>query len=129
MRVLIVEDDALIALGYQAVLKEAGHECVGTAASASAALKLAANVDADVALVDLRLADGVTGNAVAVELSQAHRLLPIIITANLDMVSPAAKLACFALLPKPLSYHSLRAALDAAQQAISVGSDRTSLPA
>lgn len=61
MRILIVEDDALIALSIEDILTEAGHTVVGLAPSKIQALRLAKQTHPDLALIDLRLADGMTG--------------------------------------------------------------------
>lgn len=56
-RVLIVEDDPLIALDLAAIVEEAGHEVVSVCASRRAGLAEAAR-DIDFALLDVDLADG-----------------------------------------------------------------------
>ena len=61
MRILIVEDDALIALSIEDILTEAGHTVVGLAPSKMQAARLARQAHPDLALIDLRLADGMTG--------------------------------------------------------------------
>ena len=57
-RVLIVEDELLIALDLQDTLEDDGHEVVGIARDMATALSHAQ--DASVALVDLNLTDGRT---------------------------------------------------------------------
>ena len=66
MRVVICEDEALIAEAYQAQLEAAGHEVVGVAARPDECLDLCAHLlhdrlAPDVVLVDLQLADGLRG--------------------------------------------------------------------
>jgi len=114
MRVLIVEDEGLIALGYADIVRDAGHEAAEPVAAGGMALRVAAESAPDIAIVDLRLADGLTGNHVAAELAWRHGTAPILVTGNLDLVTPEAKLACVALLPKPVAAETLIAALDAA---------------
>ena len=67
-RILIIEDEALVAMELRFVLEDLGHEVVGTAADAKAAHALAAETEIDLALVDIHLSDGATG----IEL-QLHR--------------------------------------------------------
>jgi DNA-binding response OmpR family regulator len=55
MQVLIVEDETLIALGYQAMIADAGHDVFGIAASVAQARKLLAAGTPDAAVLDIRL--------------------------------------------------------------------------
>jgi len=59
-RILIVEDEILVALELEAILQDLGYETAGIAADLTAA---AAHFDdrIDLALVDLNLRDGLTG--------------------------------------------------------------------
>jgi CheY-like chemotaxis protein len=53
--VLVVEDEALIAMDLQALLEEAGYRVLGPANSTAAAMALLAGQDPDVALLDVNL--------------------------------------------------------------------------
>lgn len=55
MKVLIVEDEPLIALSLAAELKLAGHEVLGPSGDADEALCLAGEHRADIALIDMGL--------------------------------------------------------------------------
>lgn len=57
-RILVVEDDALLALGIDEILRDAGAEVVGPAATVEAAGKYAATNGLSAALLDIRLGDG-----------------------------------------------------------------------
>lgn len=61
MRVLICEDNALIAMSLEDLVEHLGHDTAGTVSSAEEALRAARTARPDLALLDLRLADGVTG--------------------------------------------------------------------
>jgi DNA-binding NarL/FixJ family response regulator len=65
LKILILEDDALAAAAFAAALRDNGHEVVGIADSAQEGLAKARDDDADLALVDIGLADGRTGLAAA----------------------------------------------------------------
>ncbi|WP_439543443.1 response regulator [Hyphomicrobium sp.] len=56
-RVLIVDDEALIAMMLGDLLAEYGHETVGPAHSESQALELIASSDIDAAILDVTLGD------------------------------------------------------------------------
>jgi len=60
LRVLIVEDEIIVALELESVLEDLGHKVVGIAADSNAASHLA-DLSPDVALVDVNLRDGPTG--------------------------------------------------------------------
>ena len=53
--VLVVEDEALIAMDLQALLEEAGYRVLGPANSTAAAMALLDGTDPDVALLDVNL--------------------------------------------------------------------------
>ena len=60
-KVLIVEDEPIVAEAVSRMLDDAGYEVVGTASNAEGALKEAANRQPDLVLMDIRLADGGDG--------------------------------------------------------------------
>jgi ActR/RegA family two-component response regulator len=63
--VLICEDDAFLAADLSMSVESAGHEVVGVYGNANDALRAASENVPDVAFVDLELADGHTGSAIA----------------------------------------------------------------
>jgi DNA-binding response OmpR family regulator len=67
-RILIVEDDALLALDLKGHMERAGFSVVGPAASASKALALLAEAGCDAAILDVHLGRGQTSEPVAQEL-------------------------------------------------------------
>lgn len=69
MRVLIVEDEPLIAMSLAAELKLAGHDVVGPSGDAAEALCLAGEQEADLALIDTALNSSMD----AVELARTLR--------------------------------------------------------
>ena len=69
-RILIIEDEALVAMELRFVLEDLGHEVVATVADAKTARSIAAETDIDLALVDIHLSDGPTGIDLGRELAQ-----------------------------------------------------------
>ncbi|WP_347303927.1 response regulator [Croceibacterium sp. TMG7-5b_MA50] len=55
MRVLLVEDEPMISMLLCDMVESAGHEVAGEASSVDRALEMVAEVQADAAIVDLRL--------------------------------------------------------------------------
>lgn len=69
MRIMIVEDEALLALEMESELEAAGHEVVGLAAESKTAKELIGAVAPEFAFVDIQLLDGPTGIDVGRELA------------------------------------------------------------
>ena len=110
MRILIVEDDALIALSIEDILKEAGHNVIGLAPSKIQASRLARQTHPDLALIDLRLADGMTGLDLVREFDSS-RLDSIIISALPPEIE--GSIAGHAFLAKPFTSEMLLSAIGA----------------
>jgi two-component system, response regulator PdtaR len=98
MRILIIEDDALIALCAEDILTDAGHTVVGLAPTKLRALQLAQQTRPDLALIDIRLADGETGLEVALEFSK-HHIATIIVSALPRSMVTAALASSFVEKP------------------------------
>jgi DNA-binding NarL/FixJ family response regulator len=77
-RMLIVEDEFLLAGGLEAWVKQAGHEVCGVVSSASAALFLAKTQKPDIVLMDINLSGPVDGieaaRAIPAHTQLRHRL-------------------------------------------------------
>lgn len=65
MRILLVEDEVLIAMEQRCYLEAAGHEVFGPTSTAAQAVELARMVRPELALVDLHLARGSLGTDAA----------------------------------------------------------------
>ncbi|TCV67150.1 response regulator receiver domain-containing protein [Neorhizobium sp. R1-B] len=68
-RVLIVEDEFMVALELESVLEDLGYQVIGIAADSTTASRLA-ELSPDVALVDVNLRDGPTGTLVGQRLGK-----------------------------------------------------------
>ena len=82
LKVLVVEDEALIALELECLLDDLGHVTVGVAGNATEAIAMGRSTAPDVALVDIHLVDGPTGIDVARALSADRRTTVVFMTAN-----------------------------------------------
>lgn len=82
MRVLLVEDEALILMQLEVLVEEAGHLVVGTATRSAEAVEVAFATRPDVVLLDLSLSDGDSGLDVAAALQPISGLVVVFITAN-----------------------------------------------
>jgi DNA-binding LytR/AlgR family response regulator len=108
--VLVVEDSPTQAKLLSACLLQLGLPLVGPAASATEALALCAATWPALAIIDLGLAVGHDGVALAQELRQQGPLPLIFISATDDTVllARARALQPLAILPKPFTITSLR---------------------
>jgi CheY-like chemotaxis protein len=80
MRVLIVEDEFLIAQLLEDVVRDYGHETIGPVSTVEQALAYAPR--ADIALVDLGLADGNSGQLLARRLIDRFGIDVIFVTGD-----------------------------------------------
>lgn len=124
MRVLIVEDEALVAFVIEDILIGAGHEVVGNVDSVADAVSIAAAQHPDLALVDVQLARGGSGLDAAAQL-KALGVPCVFATAN----CPKEKGAGLAVgcLHKPFDDRNLSQALGVAEM-ILAGGHPTALP-
>jgi CheY-like chemotaxis protein len=83
-RVLIAEDEALVALGLAELMASAGHSVVAVVPRADVALDIATRHRPDLCLFDLRLADGTDGLAAALQVQNRLHLPVIVISATID---------------------------------------------
>jgi len=83
-RILIVEDDLLIASEMEAALTEPGFEIVGIASTAEEAIELAGSRLPDLAVMDIRLAGDRDGVDAALELFRSHGVRSIFASAYSD---------------------------------------------
>ena len=112
-RILIVEDDALIALDLQRTIEDLGGAVVGRASRTAEAIGLAAKHRPDVVLMDIRLASGSDGIEAARGIRRLQQIPIIFVTGNTD---PATRERVFefsdvALLNKPVDHLQLGSTL------------------
>lgn len=82
LRVLLVEDEALILMQMEALVEDAGHVVVGSAMRCGEAIGLAQDLRPDLAFVDLNLCDGDSGLDVAKALQDMPEIMVVFVTAN-----------------------------------------------
>lgn len=123
-RVLIVEDDAVVATDMVDVLTEHGHDVCGIAADGPTAIRMAATTRPELALVDVTLARGTDGIATAAELVARFDTTVMFVTGQRHMLEGVT--TGLAVLEKPVSADELTAAVDTAL-AWAIG-DRPALP-
>jgi DNA-binding response OmpR family regulator len=108
-RILIVEDEMLVAVELESILEDLGHAPVGIAPDLNAAEQLAAE-PIDLALVDLNLRDGLTGPEIGRRLSE-RGVTVLFITANPRVLGEGIA-GTVGVLTKPTDEATVRAAVD-----------------
>ena len=109
MRVLIVEDELVVAIHVEAVLSEEGHQVVGIARESKMALALAGRLRPDLALVDVHLVDGETGPEIAGNLRDM-KIAVLFMSANAEAL-PEGMADALGLIPKPVAEYVLKGAI------------------
>ncbi len=110
-RILIIEDEALVAMELRFVLEDLGYEVIGTVADAKTARSLAAESEVDLALVDIHLSDGPTGIGLGRELAQEKGVTVLFMTANPGMVRDGVA-GTVGVLSKPTDERAVQTAVD-----------------
>ena len=116
MRVLVVEDELIIALDIESLLIENGHEVCGLATTSHEAVELAALNQPDLVISDISLAKGTNGISSAMEIVSRYNTAVIFISAavasltqdDLETVKPVA------LISKPIDANLVSKALQKA---------------
>ena len=110
-RILIIEDEALVAMELRFVLEDLGHEVVATVADAKSARDAVAETEVDLALVDIHLSDGPTGIELGRELGQERGVTVLFMTANPGMVRDGVA-GTIGVLSKPTDERAVQTAVD-----------------
>jgi diguanylate cyclase (GGDEF)-like protein/PAS domain S-box-containing protein len=83
-RILIVEDERIIALDLKRRLERFGYHVVGMASEAADAIELASAELPDLVLMDIMLSSGADGITAATEIRRRHRIPVVFLTAYAD---------------------------------------------
>jgi CheY-like chemotaxis protein len=111
LSVLIVEDEALLAMDIEAVVEDAGHKVVAEAASLYDVEDLATDLLPDLAFVDIQLAKGTSGLDVCALIRERWPVtLVVFVTAN-PLKIPADYAGGHGVIPKPFSRNGLLSAM------------------
>ncbi|MDP3899243.1 MAG: response regulator [Mesorhizobium sp.] len=117
LNVLIVEDEALLAMELESLVADAGHRVVGWATSSREARRLVDTLDADIAFVDVHLTDGPTGVDVAQYIAARKCSMVVFLTANPKRL-PENFAGAVGVIAKPFTMNGLTAALAYLQEGV-----------
>jgi DNA-binding LytR/AlgR family response regulator len=110
MKIMIVEDEALLALELEYEIEASGHEVVGIAADKAAALELLAATEPAFAFIDIHLNDGPTGIEIGRRLQEIGTPY-VFVTGNVKRI-PDDFAGALGAIEKPYSMNGLQNALD-----------------
>lgn len=114
-RVLIIEDEAIIAMDLKAIVTELGHEVIAIARTRDEATKKLGELKPDLVLADIQLADGSSGIDAVKDLLERLGDLPVIfITAYPERLLTGERPEPAFLITKPFKEAQVRAAVDQA---------------
>ena len=120
MRILIVEDEALIAMMLVDVLEDGGHEVMEPAATATEALALCEVRLPELALLDVNLRDGSNGVALARVLSDRWGL-PVIFASGQVMEARQARDIALGHIRKPYQPETVLRSVEVAREVMNGG--------
>ncbi len=118
MRILVIDDDALVRQSLTAILSTLGHE-IFTADTAMSGIERAEDTRVDVALIDMKM-PGLDGLEAVKAIVRMEPQIPVIgmsggsLSADLDYAVLAVKLGAKAFLKKPFTRSELVGAIGSA---------------
>ncbi len=111
MNVLIVEDEMLLVMDIEAMVEDCGHHVLAEAASLRDVEGLPANIDPQLALVDMHLAQGSSGLDVCEVIQRRWpKSLIVFVTANVSKI-PEDFSGAHGIIAKPFSHAGVVSAL------------------
>jgi response regulator NasT len=115
MRILIADDESLIRMGLRKMLEEAGHEVVAAVPDGRTAVRMARDLDPELAILDIKM-PGYDGLETARRIV-AERAIPVILLTaygQRDLIEEAARSPVMAYLIKPVKEPELLATIEIA---------------
>jgi DNA-binding response OmpR family regulator len=125
LRVLIVEDDLMLADFAEELLVANGYEVCGIARTVAEAVALARRSPPDLVIIDLRLADGGLGTEVAAQVLPLGRPGILYVTGNMSQVALTCGDACLA---KPYRSVDLLRGLEVVAEIVATGKAQPPFP-
>jgi DNA-directed RNA polymerase specialized sigma24 family protein len=119
--VLIIEDEPLISMQLEDLVRSLGHEICGTAATRTQAQQVAAECTPGLVLADIQLADGSSGLDAVDDILEMASVPVIFITAYPERLLTGDRPEPTYLITKPFQESTVRAAIS---QALFFGSSR-----
>lgn len=127
LKVMIVEDDFMIADSLEETLLEAGYEVCGIASKVKEAIEMGKTYRPDLAIIDLRLANGEYGTEVAAAICQDSKIGVLYASGNPEhpLLERAQGEAC---LSKPYTGEMVVTALQVVGERMAKSERRSAFP-
>lgn len=122
-RILIVEDEGLVAIDIEEALLSFNYDVAGIAPTAAEAIELVAERKPDLVLMDIHLGEGLDGIDAAETIKSTHGIPVIFLTAYADKttVDRAKQIDPYGYVLKPFRYPELRTAIELALYRANIG--------
>ena len=108
-KILIVEDEAIVAMQLEESLKQLGYEVVGVASRGNDAIRIAKDTWPDLILMDIRLEGSMDGIEAAESINQFYAIPVIFLTAYSDdkTISRVIRTSSYGFMTKPFNERTL----------------------
>ena len=120
IRVLVIEDEALIAMDVARIVRDAGYEVVGVAATEKGAVELAEKHKPDIVLADIQLKGGDNGIAAARQILKSTSVPIIFVTGFPERLLTGKGVEPAFVLTKPFDPEALRTSMAHALNVVSL---------
>ncbi|WP_332912932.1 response regulator [Algoriphagus boritolerans] len=116
LKILIVEDELVIAEDLRETLEELGYEVCGIAISSREALALIEEKSPDLALLDIQIKGGKDGIELAAEINENYHLPFLMLTSHADIqtINRAKEVNPYGYLVKPFNEKEILAGIELA---------------
>ena len=115
-KILIVEDEAILALNAEATLQRLGYDIAGMTDNGSRAVELAFEAEPDIILMDIALKGAMSGVEAARLIREKRDCRVVFMTAHTDTstLEAAGRVANAGFLSKPFEEHQLKDVIEKA---------------
>lgn len=128
LNIMIVEDEALLAMDIEAIAEDVGYVVIGTAISLREVQRFPESIDPHVAFVDMHLAEGSNGLEVTAHINKHWPdAVVIFLTANVKKI-PQDFAGAHGVIAKPFSRAGLMSVLHYLEQGITDPPPRSTEP-
>ena len=120
VRVLVIEDEAVIALDVADIVRNAGHQVVGIAATEKTAVELAKQHSPHLVLADIQLRGGDSGIAAVNQIMRSMNVPVIFVTGYPERLLTGKQVEPAFVISKPFDPDLLRAAIAQALDTVAI---------
>lgn len=113
-KVLVIEDEPIIALDISSILQEMGHDVIGVATTSDQAIALAKSRHPSLVLADVQLEDGSTGIEAATAILEMLSVPVVFVTAYPERLLTGERIEPAFLVSKPFEPTTLEVAVSQA---------------